>query len=70
MNVDTTVQDSYELSWFKSSYSSEEGGECIEVATDTTTVRIRDSKDVTRSALAVRPAAWAAFVNFAIAETT
>ncbi|MFE6688451.1 DUF397 domain-containing protein [Streptomyces sp. NPDC057743] len=70
MNADITAQGPYPLSWFKSSYSSEEGGECIEVASGATTVHIRDSKDVTRSALAVRPAAWTAFVNSAIVQAT
>lgn len=33
------------LVWFKSSYSGNEGGECLEVAADGTTVRVRDSKE-------------------------
>ncbi|MEV0964503.1 DUF397 domain-containing protein [Streptomyces sp. NPDC049910] len=52
-----------QLSWFKSSYSSGEGGECVEVATDGTAVRVRDSKE--RSAgpqLAFTQDAWAGFV--------
>jgi hypothetical protein len=54
-----------QLTWRKSSYSSEEGGECIEVATRPGAVRVRDSKDATRAALAVQPTAWTAFVEFA-----
>ncbi|MFJ3282927.1 DUF397 domain-containing protein [Streptomyces halstedii] len=54
-----------QLVWRKSSYSSEEGGECVEVATRPATVHVRDSKDTTRAALAVEPTAWAAFVEFA-----
>ncbi|KPC88166.1 toxin-antitoxin system, toxin component [Streptomyces sp. NRRL WC-3753] len=53
------------LEWRKSSYSSEEGGECIEVAIRPATVHVRDSKDTARAALAVEPTAWAAFVEFA-----
>ncbi|WNM31480.1 DUF397 domain-containing protein [Streptomyces sp. Li-HN-5-11] len=54
-----------QLAWRKSSYSSEEGGECVEVAICPRTVRIRDSKDTTRTPLAVDPTAWTAFVEFA-----
>ncbi|MFD9289853.1 DUF397 domain-containing protein [Streptomyces sp. NPDC060030] len=54
-----------QLVWRKSSYSSEEGGECVEVATRPARVHVRDSKDTTGAALAVEPAAWAAFVEFA-----
>ncbi|GFH37888.1 DUF397 domain-containing protein [Streptomyces pacificus] len=54
------------LAWFKSSYSTGSGGECIEVAVSAHTVRIRDSKDVARRGLAVGTEAWAAFVGFAV----
>ncbi|MER6052558.1 DUF397 domain-containing protein (plasmid) [Streptomyces sp. BHT-5-2] len=70
MNVDTTTQSPYQLAWVKSSYSSEEGGECVEVATNASAVHIRDSKDITRCALTASPDAWATFVDFAIAQTS
>ncbi|MDX3457485.1 DUF397 domain-containing protein [Streptomyces sp. ME02-8801-2C] len=54
-----------QLVWRKSSYSSEEGGECVEVAVRPAKVHVRDSKDTTRTALAVQPTAWTAFVDFA-----
>ncbi|MEV7731035.1 DUF397 domain-containing protein [Streptomyces sp. NPDC088921] len=54
-----------QLAWRRSSYSSEEGGECVEVAASPGTVHVRDSKDTTRAALAVQPTAWTAFVHFA-----
>ncbi|MFF5140675.1 DUF397 domain-containing protein [Streptomyces sp. NPDC013157] len=54
-----------QLTWRRSSYSSEEGGECVEVAARLGTVHVRDSKDTTRAALAVDPSAWTAFVEFA-----
>ncbi|MGW2915274.1 DUF397 domain-containing protein [Streptomyces asoensis] len=54
-----------QLAWRKSSYSSEEGGECVEVAARPGTVHVRDSKDTTRAALTVQPTAWTAFVEFA-----
>jgi hypothetical protein len=62
MNVEQPVPES---AWFKSSYSSGAGGECVEVATRPGTVHVRDSKDTTRAALAVAPSAWTAFVEFA-----
>ncbi|WP_149830040.1 DUF397 domain-containing protein [Streptomyces tailanensis] len=54
-----------QLALRRSSYSSEEGGECVEVAACPGTVHVRDSKDTTRAALAVDPTAWIAFVEFA-----
>ncbi|MCP9959637.1 DUF397 domain-containing protein [Streptomyces sudanensis] len=48
--------------WFKSSYSGNEGGECLEVATDRTTIRIRDSKERGGPQLAFTHDAWAGFV--------
>ncbi|MEW2255886.1 DUF397 domain-containing protein [Streptomyces sp. NPDC047869] len=62
MNVEQPVPES---AWFKSSYSSGAGGECVEVAAAPSRVHVRDSKDTTRAALAVEPTAWAAFVQFA-----
>ncbi|CAL9422847.1 hypothetical protein SUDANB21_01888 [Streptomyces sp. enrichment culture] len=52
------------LAWFKSTYSSGEGGQCVEVATSPHTVHVRDSKDTSRPGLAVGSEAWAAFVGF------
>ncbi|MFG2722073.1 DUF397 domain-containing protein [Streptomyces sp. NPDC048416] len=54
-----------QLVWRKSSYSSEEGGECVEVASSLAKVHVRDSKDTTRPTLAVEPTAWTTFVEFA-----
>lgn len=54
------------LVWFKSSYSGNEGGECLEVAADLTTVHVRDSKDRGGPQLTFTRAAWAAFVAEAV----
>ncbi|GGM12327.1 hypothetical protein GCM10010129_65460 [Streptomyces fumigatiscleroticus] len=54
-----------ELTWAKSSYSSGEGGDCVEVATGDHAVHVRDSKDVARPPLTVAPGAWTAFLGFA-----
>ncbi|AKJ13836.1 toxin-antitoxin system, toxin component [Streptomyces incarnatus] len=53
------------LTWIKSSYSTGSGGECVEVAATSDAVHVRDSKDTSRPALTVEPAAWSAFVEFA-----
>jgi hypothetical protein len=58
-------QSTAELAWFKSSYSSDEGGDCVEVATRPGTVHVRDSKDTARPGLAVGPDAWASFLALA-----
>ncbi len=54
-----------ELTWFKSSYSSNEDAACVEVAETPGTVHVRDSKDKSGPQLAFEPTAWAAFVKFA-----
>ncbi|GAB2788406.1 DUF397 domain-containing protein [Streptomyces daliensis] len=50
------------LTWVKSSYSSDDGPSCVEVATDAEQIHIRDSKDVTRPHLTASPTAWSTFV--------
>lgn len=69
MNIEKTEWTVPESAWFKSSHSTGSGGECVEIASGAA-VHIRDSKDLTRSALSVSPAAWAAFVGFAIAQAS
>ncbi|WP_073950389.1 DUF397 domain-containing protein [Streptomyces kebangsaanensis] len=56
------------LAWFKSSYSGAEGGECVEVATGTAAVHVRDSKTVAGPMLTVSREAWAGFVGSASSE--
>ncbi|MFD5463205.1 DUF397 domain-containing protein [Kitasatospora sp. NPDC127059] len=56
------------LKWAKSSYSSEEGGQCVEVALTGTAVHVRDSKDPAGPVLRIEPTGWAAFVRFAAAR--
>ncbi len=49
--------------WFTSSFSGGNGNSCVEVAfLPDGTVGVRDTKDRTRPALAVSPAAWSAFL--------
>jgi hypothetical protein len=58
-----------ELAWFKSTYSSGEGGQCVEVADCARTIHVRDSKKTDRPGLTVAPETWSAFVGFAAAQT-
>lgn len=51
-----------QLKWIKSSYSDDEGGNCVEVAMDGS-IHIRDSKNPTRPELHVTAPAWSAFVS-------
>ncbi|MEU9124622.1 DUF397 domain-containing protein [Streptomyces sp. NPDC048506] len=59
-----------DLPWFKSSYSSDQGGACVEVATCSSprpTVHVRDSKDPHGPTLTLSAGAWAAFLTLATA---
>jgi hypothetical protein len=56
------------LSWFKSSYSGAEGGQCLEVAAAAAVVHVRDSKAVTGPVLTVSRAAWAGLVALAASQ--
>jgi hypothetical protein len=53
--------------WHKSSYSQNNGGECVEwaptYATTTGEVPVRDSKNPHSPALTFTPAAWSMFVG-------
>ncbi|MFD9515188.1 DUF397 domain-containing protein [Streptomyces mirabilis] len=53
------------IRWRKSSYSSDQGGECIEIAEVLdATVAVRDSKIPTGPMLTFEPAAFATFVSW------
>ncbi|WP_405735361.1 DUF397 domain-containing protein [Streptomyces sp. NBC_00028] len=56
---------STDLNWFKSSYSSGQGGECLEVALTPTTIHLRDSKTPEPHAphLHLTPATWSTFLK-------
>ncbi|MGW2637417.1 DUF397 domain-containing protein [Streptomyces sp. NPDC001348] len=56
-----------DLDWFKSSYSSNDGPDCVEVAIPPTeaTVHVRDSKNERGARLAFTDTSWAEFVAFA-----
>lgn len=50
------------MTWRKSSYSGDNGGDCIEVATTPTAVPVRDSKDPDGPQLTFTTNAWDAFI--------
>ncbi|GAA1514109.1 DUF397 domain-containing protein [Sphaerisporangium rubeum] len=49
--------------WRKSSHSSGNGGDCVEVAGSPGHVAVRDSKDVGRGALRISPGEWHRFLG-------
>lgn len=51
--------------WFKSSYSDEEGAQCVEVAALPDTIHIRDSKRKEGPRITIGTHAWATFVTYA-----
>ncbi|MGD6745045.1 DUF397 domain-containing protein [Streptomyces sp. BH106] len=56
-----------DLTWFKSSYSGDAGGQCLEVA-HASAIHVRDSKNAESNSsptLAISADSWTAFVNFA-----
>ncbi|WP_327190439.1 DUF397 domain-containing protein [Streptomyces xinghaiensis] len=60
----TVPRDLSSLTWRKSSHSSGNGGECLEVADGVAdTVPVRDSKDPQGPALTFPATAWTAFVT-------
>lgn len=52
-----------DLKWRKASYSSNGGGNCVEVAGQTGRVLVRDTKDRTGPVLRFSPAAWRRFAD-------
>ncbi|SEO18819.1 DUF397 domain-containing protein [Actinacidiphila rubida] len=51
--------------WFKSSYSTAEGPDCVEVAACPEAVHVRDSKDPQGPRLTFAPTEWTAFLAYA-----
>lgn len=56
------------ITWRTSSYSGNNGGQCVEVGNDARRVAVRDSKDPDGSVLAFAAGAWAAFAERVKAE--
>ncbi|MFE9704552.1 DUF397 domain-containing protein [Streptomyces sp. NPDC005930] len=55
------------FAWIKSSYSTDEGPDCVEVATtpDESHVLVRDSKNPTGPRVDLTLSAWATFLPYA-----
>ncbi|MEW2403974.1 DUF397 domain-containing protein [Streptomyces sp. NPDC046862] len=53
-----------DLEWIKSTYSTDEGPDCVEVAALPDHILVRDSKNPHGPRLAVTPTAWAAFLPY------
>lgn len=51
------------MDWRKSSYSSDNGGACVECGTGVGAVLVRDTTDRDGATLAVSPAAWTRFLS-------
>ncbi|MFC9155811.1 DUF397 domain-containing protein [Streptomyces bauhiniae] len=51
------------LTWFKSSYSSNEGPDCVEVALTPDHIHIRDSKTADGDRLTLPAATWTRFLD-------
>lgn len=65
MSIEQSVCGAGGLTWFKSSYSGSNGGQCVEVAAGQEAVHVRDSKDARGARLHVSRAGWSTFVAFA-----
>ncbi|MEU8587566.1 DUF397 domain-containing protein [Streptomyces sp. NPDC048664] len=64
MSVHASAGHGSELNWFKSSYSTNDGPDCVEVAITPKTIHVRDSKNLTGPQLTFDATGWAAFVSY------
>ncbi|MGV9451009.1 DUF397 domain-containing protein [Streptomyces sp. NPDC003635] len=58
-----------ESNWRKSSYSGDQGGDCVEIAEGAGAVAVRDSKTPAGPILTLDPAAFTTFVNWTSTTT-
>ncbi|MFJ1694889.1 DUF397 domain-containing protein [Streptomyces sp. NPDC088252] len=65
MSAKPSAGDTSGLTWFKSSYSTNDGPACVEVAAAASTIHVRDSKNIPGPHLGFAPCAWAEFVTYA-----
>ncbi|WP_327295945.1 DUF397 domain-containing protein [Streptomyces sp. NBC_01197] len=65
MTRKTSAGDGSALEWIKSSYSSNDGPECVEIAAATSIIHVRDSKNIPGPQLGFTPDAWTDFVTYA-----
>ncbi|MDQ0794554.1 DUF397 domain-containing protein [Streptomyces sp. B1I3] len=62
MSLKPTTGDDSALTWCKSSYSSNDGPDCVEVAAAGGAVHVRDSKSLPGPQLGFTADVWADFV--------
>ncbi len=55
------------IQWRKSSYSGDQGGNCVEIAESTASVAVRDSKNPAGPILTLDPTAFTAFLDWTTA---
>ncbi|MFF0463443.1 DUF397 domain-containing protein [Streptomyces mexicanus] len=60
-----SLKRSSELEWIKSSYSTDDGPSCVEVAAIPDLVLVRDSKNPIGPRLTLTPTTWSAFLPYA-----
>jgi hypothetical protein len=65
MTLKPSAGDGSALEWIKSSHSSNDGPDCVEVAATPGAVHVRDSKDAQGPRLAFSPHAWSGFTAYA-----
>lgn len=65
MTLKPSVGAGSALAWTKSSYSTNDGPECVEVAASTGVILVRDSKDPEGPRFSFTPEAWASFLTYA-----
>jgi hypothetical protein len=65
MSMKPPAGHGFELAWIKSSYSTDDGPACVEVANTPTTIHVRDSKHRQGPQLSFAAQPWAAFVSYA-----
>lgn len=62
-----TLKPYTDVTWTKSSYSTDEGPDCVEVAPTPDRILVRDSKNPDGPRLALTPTTWTAFLPYATA---
>ncbi|CAM5487525.1 MULTISPECIES: DUF397 domain-containing protein [Streptomyces] len=63
-----TLKPYTDVTWTKSSYSTDEGPDCVEVAPTPDHILVRDSKNPHGPRLALAPTTWTAFLPYATAS--
>lgn len=65
MTVKPSAGNASVLTWVKSSYSTSDGPECVEIAAAVDTVQVRDSKNTPGPQLGFERGVWAEFIRYA-----